>query len=235
MSKLKTQKKRGFISKIWLTITDPQASGIFGGLLFLLLVGVLFVSVSSGFGFALGCALIAGVLATATYVIRVGLSTLHMFEFRILQAKAQAWARSADTEEDQSNRFGSIHAFGAGAALIAAGIAWDSPMFNDDDSPMMGVIDINGNPDGFISPMFNDDDSPMMGGIDIHGNPDGFISPMFNVDGTLMMGGIDIHGNPFGVTSDHDYMGGMSSTSMDLGGGMYTWDHSSSSSDMFNS
>lgn len=70
---------------------------------------------------------------------------------------------------------------------------------------------------------FNIDGSPMMGSVDIHGNPYGFTKtddsfsswlmdsgPMVNIDGSPMMGDIDIHGNPFGVTDDHSF-GGFSS------------------------
>lgn len=62
----------------------------------------------------------------------------------------------------------------------------------------------------------NIDGSPMVGSVDIHGNPYGVTnSPFslaetgnnllgdaaaFNVDGSPMMGAVDIHGHPYGVT-----------------------------------
>lgn len=147
----KTPKKRGIIERVWITISEPEAAGIFGGLLFLFLVGVLMVSVANGVLFVIACALVAGVVATASYVIGVGVSTFDDHETRMIRARAVAWAKSAHTEEEQENRFSSIHALGAGAALMGAGLDIHQPLVNIDGSPMMGMVDIHGNPYGVTS------------------------------------------------------------------------------------
>jgi hypothetical protein len=102
-------------------------------------------------------------------------------------------------------------------------------------------------------PTVNIDGSPMIGGVDIHGNPYGvtssfdhgstldtgssWLQPSVNIDGTPMIGSIDVHGNPYGVTSSHDTF--QSSTSWDSGSSWSSsdsWSSSSwSSSDSFGS
>lgn len=63
-----------------------------------------------------------------------------------------------------------------------------SPTMNVDGTPMMGNVDINGNPFGATSTLSS-----------------GFDEPAFNIDGTMMMGDFDTNGNPYGVTSDHSF------------------------------
>lgn len=53
-------------------------------------------------------------------------------------------------------------------------------------------------------PVFNVDGTPMLGDLDIKGNPYGLTSPDVNVDGTPMVGDIDINGNPYGVGNFDD-------------------------------
>ena len=86
-------------------------------------------------------------------------------------------------------------AVGAGAAA-AAGLAAASVNFDDDDGG------------SHFSPTVNIDGTPMVGGVDINGNPFGITSSIFdnhpsvNIDGTPMVGSVDINGNSYGVTSD---------------------------------
>ena len=86
---------------------------------------------------------------------------------------------------------------------------------------------------GASGPSMNIDGTPMVGNVDIHGNPFGVTQtpfssadsdPAFNIDGSPMMGSVDIHGNPFGVTDSHSHFDSFSSDS--------SW---SSSSDSFGS
>lgn len=85
------------------------------------------------------------------------------------------------------------------------------PAFNVDGTPMMGSVDINGNPYGVTKGMFE----PMVGVHDSDGIPDiiamNFLEPTVNIDGTPMVGAVDINGNAYGVTdsfSAHDSFGG---------------------------
>ncbi len=171
----KTRNTRGVIERVWITVTKPEAAGIFGGLLFLFLVGVLIVSVRSGVAFVIGAALLAGVLTTAFYVVSVGVSTLSIHETRMIRARAIAWAKVGRTKEEQENRFSSIHALGAGAALMGADLDIHQPLVNIDGSPMMGMVDIHGNPYGVTS----DHDFGMSSSIDFGG---GFSSDDFGSD-----------------------------------------------------
>lgn len=63
---------------------------------------------------------------------------------------------------------------------------------NIDGSPMVGLVDINGNPYGVANVSAYEASSSFM--------DDG--GPFVNIDGTPMCGDIDMHGNPYGVTSD---------------------------------
>lgn len=57
----------------------------------------------------------------------------------------------------------------------------DGPDFNIDGTPMVGMLDIDGNTYGMSSFMFDE--------------------PSVNIDGTPMFGGVDTNGNPYGITS----------------------------------
>jgi len=65
-------------------------------------------------------------------------------------------------------------------------------------------------------PSCNIDGTPMLGAIDINGNPHGVTTPACNIDGTPMVGWVDIHGHPYGVTDSHAWDIGGSSGSSDI-------------------
>lgn len=83
------------------------------------------------------------------------------------------------------------------------------PSVNIDGSPMVGDVDINGNPYGITG--------SLGGGLDVDPS-----QPVVNIDGTPMLGSLDLHGRPYGITdswSSHDSWGSHDSWSSHDSGG----------------
>lgn len=98
--------------------------------------------------------------------------------------------------------------------------AVSAPSVNIDGTPMMGAVDINGNPYGVTQSLNDPNDISRIddtsSGLDPfeHGthSSDPFehniqgsdpFEHLVNIDGTPMCGDTDIHGNPYGVTDFH--------------------------------
>lgn len=150
-----------------------------------------------------GYMLVTGILAVIAHALSDGANQSTRFTDLHPNARNSSSGQPRSTEKvfNKKNNF-------AASALAASGIAAAST-FDDDDTDMQ------------TGPVVNIDGTPMIGNMDINGNPYGVTSrEMFdglsvNIDGSPMFDGIDIHGNPFGMTSHDDHFMSSDSFSSD--------------------
>ena len=205
--------RRGLFSKLWLTVTDDDLTGIFGGLAFLLLVGGLALVKGSIWVALGGLLMISAVLVAATYVIGVGVITFDEHEIRKVKSRALVWAKMADTSEERTHRFDTIQQWEAGLIGAMAAVGVSNQDFISNSGSSIDLFDTHNNMSAFPADSWSD-----IGGIY-------FSRPMVNIDGTPMIGDVDMNGNPYGVTTDHfpHSMDACHGTSMDYGSNCDTW------------